>query len=264
MAEWCKGERREHMPTLAIRKRLSSADRSESILAAARDVFAEHGYEGAKTQQIANAANVSEALVFRHFSSKQVLYKAVLKRVIQDQDAAFERLGLMSPSTESFINTINEFMLECVAGGASQGAHNARILLASLAGDGSYARLVYKRAQKLWLKAFEESIAAAYARGDATAPLIHPANAHAFIEHVGTMLLGAHLSDKPAAPYAGGKERIAREAVWFVCRGVGITDAALARHFAAKSAGADRKKEKTALQPAHPSMPARRIVSRKR
>ena len=233
------------MAALATRKRLSSADRSESILAAARDVFAEYGYEGAKTQQIANAANVSEALVFRHFPSKQVLYKAVLKLVIRDQDAAFERLGLISPSTESFIDTIEEFMKECVAGASSQSAHSARILLASLSGDGSYARMVYKRAQKLWLKAFEDSIAAAYAAGDATGLLVHPVNAHAFIEHVGTMLLGAHLSDKPAVPYEGSKEKIARDAVWFVCRGVGITEAALQRHFAAKDKGGS----KVALKP---------------
>ena len=44
------------------------------LLEAARDVFAQKGYGGASTREIAEAADVSEALLFRHFKSKANLF----------------------------------------------------------------------------------------------------------------------------------------------------------------------------------------------
>jgi TetR/AcrR family transcriptional regulator len=69
--------------------RLASADRRESILAAATHAFAAEGFGGARTQQIARAAGVSEALLFRHFPTKAALYEAVHARLIELQDANF-------------------------------------------------------------------------------------------------------------------------------------------------------------------------------
>ena len=51
------------------RKRISGTERRTLILAAARRIFSQYGYEGAKTLQIAREAKVSEALVYRHFPS---------------------------------------------------------------------------------------------------------------------------------------------------------------------------------------------------
>ncbi|MFT8613169.1 MAG: helix-turn-helix domain-containing protein [Gluconobacter oxydans] len=54
--------------------RLSATDRKQAILSAAAPVFARLGREGATTKEIARAAGVSEALLYRHFASKEVLY----------------------------------------------------------------------------------------------------------------------------------------------------------------------------------------------
>jgi AcrR family transcriptional regulator len=58
--------------------RLSAPDRRERLLTAATELFSHQGFEGTTTRQIAHAAGVSEAIVFRHFRSKEDMYWAVL------------------------------------------------------------------------------------------------------------------------------------------------------------------------------------------
>lgn len=60
------------------KKRMSAASRREQILDAAREVFIDAGYAGARTQDIAAAAGVNSALVFRHFESKEEIFKAAV------------------------------------------------------------------------------------------------------------------------------------------------------------------------------------------
>jgi AcrR family transcriptional regulator len=50
----------------------------ELILAAAHDVFSEHGYERATTREIAERAGVAEPLLFRYFGSKATLFNEVV------------------------------------------------------------------------------------------------------------------------------------------------------------------------------------------
>src|SRR5882762_504227 len=68
------------------KKRLSAAERRQQLLEAAAFVFAERGFEGAATLSIARRAGVSEALLFRHFSSKKNLFRAVLRDLLNKQD----------------------------------------------------------------------------------------------------------------------------------------------------------------------------------
>lgn len=58
--------------------RLSLAQRRRQLIDVARRVFAEHGFRGATTRQIALAAGVTEALIFQHFPDKDALYAAIL------------------------------------------------------------------------------------------------------------------------------------------------------------------------------------------
>lgn len=58
--------------------RMSASDRRQQLLETALDLFSRKGFEGATTKEIAAAAGVTEAMIFRHFPSKLALYKAVL------------------------------------------------------------------------------------------------------------------------------------------------------------------------------------------
>jgi TetR/AcrR family transcriptional regulator len=65
-------------PAAAQSGRLSLAERRRQLIDVARRVFAERGFRGATTRQIAAAAGVTEALIFQHFPDKDSLYAAIL------------------------------------------------------------------------------------------------------------------------------------------------------------------------------------------
>jgi AcrR family transcriptional regulator len=52
--------------------------RREQILRTAVELFSQRGFKGTTTKEIAKAAGVSEAMVFRHFENKDALYGAIL------------------------------------------------------------------------------------------------------------------------------------------------------------------------------------------
>jgi TetR/AcrR family transcriptional regulator len=58
--------------------RMNAGDRRLQLLDAALDLFSRKGFGGTTTKEIAAAAGVTEAIIFRHFPSKQALYTAVL------------------------------------------------------------------------------------------------------------------------------------------------------------------------------------------
>ncbi len=61
-------------------RRLPRAARREQILTAATGAFAHAGYTATGLDEVAVAAGVSRAILYRHFTSKSELYRAVLDR----------------------------------------------------------------------------------------------------------------------------------------------------------------------------------------
>ena len=65
--------RQQHQPA-----RTSGQERQASLISAAASLFAANGFTGTTTKEIAKAAGVSEALLFKHFPTKHALYTAIL------------------------------------------------------------------------------------------------------------------------------------------------------------------------------------------
>jgi AcrR family transcriptional regulator len=57
---------------------MAGDERRLQILKVAMRLFSQHGFRGTTTKEIAQAAGVSEAMVFRHFATKEELYSAIL------------------------------------------------------------------------------------------------------------------------------------------------------------------------------------------
>jgi AcrR family transcriptional regulator len=61
--------------------RLAAIDRRQQILEVASGLFARKGYQGTTTREIAERAGVNEALLFRHFPSKENLYWTLIEEL---------------------------------------------------------------------------------------------------------------------------------------------------------------------------------------
>jgi AcrR family transcriptional regulator len=61
--------------------RLKAPQRREQLVSVATKLFAERGYEATTTAAIAEAAGVTEPILYRHFSSKQDLFVAIVREM---------------------------------------------------------------------------------------------------------------------------------------------------------------------------------------
>ena len=67
----------------------------EAILTAAEIVFAEHGFDGARIDTIADVSGFNKTLIFRYFGDKLGLYAAMLRRI--DKQALEIQAQLLGP-----------------------------------------------------------------------------------------------------------------------------------------------------------------------
>jgi AcrR family transcriptional regulator len=79
--------------------RLTGEERRREIVRVAVKLFSQHGFRGTTTKEIAQAAGVSEAIIFRHFATKEELYRAIIDHV----------------SCEGGIGTPNEIVSEAIS-----------------------------------------------------------------------------------------------------------------------------------------------------
>src|ERR1044071_2431872 len=83
--------------------RLDSEERRKAIVNAAVPLFARNGFSGTTTREIAEAAGISEALLFKHFPTKKALYREILRSGCEG-DPALEKLATLQPSTETLVD----------------------------------------------------------------------------------------------------------------------------------------------------------------
>ena len=71
--------------------RSTAAARRDDVLDAALVEFAEHGFEGASTEDIARRAGISQPYLFRLFGTKKELFKASVARCLREMLELFQR-----------------------------------------------------------------------------------------------------------------------------------------------------------------------------
>jgi TetR/AcrR family transcriptional regulator len=81
----------------------------EAILTAAEIVFAEHGFDGARIDTIADVSGFNKTLIFRYFGDKLGLYAAMLRRI--DKQVVEIQAQLLGPllADETLIRDANLF-----------------------------------------------------------------------------------------------------------------------------------------------------------
>jgi AcrR family transcriptional regulator len=84
--------------TCSRRKLLSRSQRQATILQGAATAFATKGFASTAMEEVAAAVGITKEIVYRHFASKEELYRAVLDGAVQRLKAEFARARQMSQS----------------------------------------------------------------------------------------------------------------------------------------------------------------------
>ena len=98
------------VPAIAAEERLRDADRSQAtILAAARDEFADHGLGGARMDRIAERAGLNKRLIYYYFEDKEQLFRAVLEQAYLDIREEERKLNLLALKPAEALRKLVEF-----------------------------------------------------------------------------------------------------------------------------------------------------------
>lgn len=231
--------------------RLDSDERRKAIVTAAVPLFARKGFAGTTTKELAEAAGISEGLLFRHFPSKKHLYGEIL-RLGCEGDPALERLATLEPSTVTLVRMTHYMVrLFLLAGDAERTERDSRLrlVLHSFLEDGEYARELFDTIFARVHPLFAASIEAAVAAGDIAFGQIASANRFWFGHHVAAMIAFVLLPARACLSYQGTMAALVEETTGFILRGIGLSEPAIAaalpastRHpleFASPAMGAD-------------------------
>jgi AcrR family transcriptional regulator len=123
------------------KKRLNATDRRQAIVQSALKVFARKGFAGATTREIAEAAGVSEALLYRHFASKEMIYRELASLIGRRSEGFKQVLTAVPPSPYGFIRAFYFLGRFILIGGPGTPKDDSidRLMGYSLLEDGSFA-----------------------------------------------------------------------------------------------------------------------------
>jgi AcrR family transcriptional regulator len=137
---------------------MEKAGKRQDIIKAAIEVFAQNGFRGTTTRDLAAHAEVNEAIIFRHFNTKQELYRAILElKLTQGQDSRCEEVQQLAQSgndEEFFENFGRQFLerheedstfMRLLMFSALEGHELSEMFLSSVAGRDPLAAYIQRR-----------------------------------------------------------------------------------------------------------------------
>jgi len=98
-----------------LSNRLSGPERRETIISAAQRLFAAKGFHGVSIDEIARAVNVSPAILYRHFESKQDLYDAVLEKFASTRQSYVDTIVNSGTRFEDALAGMTRVYIESIA-----------------------------------------------------------------------------------------------------------------------------------------------------
>jgi AcrR family transcriptional regulator len=187
---------------------------------------------------LAQAAGVSEALLFKHFPNKEALYSAMQLSYCNAQDPVLERLKTLEPSTSTLVAMVH-FLYSRKLGGRltcddDQEIHR-RLMLQSLMEDGEFASLQLRQVAAFWVPKVEECLKAAVVAGDAVGRGVLPSLGAWFSHHLAVVLMNHLRPTQPVVDYKVPRPKLVEQAVWFTLRGLGLKEEAIQRYYNAQA-----------------------------
>jgi AcrR family transcriptional regulator len=143
--------------------RVPGKTRRQQILTAAMRLFSRHGFDGTTTREIAHAAGVNEAIIFRHFTSKDELYWAVVSEQARTRRYT-ERLEGRLRSAKSTKQTLADVAEILLHRRENEGAFT-RLLLFSALRNGELSEKFIHNYLTEWLDLISDYIRTGTRRG---------------------------------------------------------------------------------------------------
>jgi len=142
---------------------MKTSSKRQTILAAAKQAFIDHGYSGASIEAIAEAAPVSKPTLYNHFKSKQDLFAAVIETMCEDLLKTLVGVQAEARDPASGLNSIAEAFVDLVY--AEEAIQLYRLIIAEQQQFPELGELVYRTGPEPVLRTMSSYLAELNARG---------------------------------------------------------------------------------------------------
>jgi AcrR family transcriptional regulator len=222
---------------MKITTRMSSEDRHTALVKAARKVFIEKGFYRTTTRELAEACGVSEALLFRHFPSKEALYSSIMQSCFKEEGSKIgERLESLEPSTSALVFLVHDLVSHILGGHPDEDERIFfRLILRSLMDEGEFTRLAIQGGPMQMVKKMEECITAANHAGDMYDEPVRASLAGWMVHHLISGIMVHSLPNESIIEYGIPHKELVKQVTWFCLRGMGMKEIAIRRCY--KSSG---------------------------
>lgn len=219
------------MPTPKPSHRLSASQRKEAIARAVLPVVARKGFDGVTTRELAAVSGVSEALIFRHYPTKEQLCAEIYDYCSHSFELDYGRIAELPPTTESLVKLVYFLIRGIVVKRPDHADASMRLLYRSLLEDGLYAGRVFGGRQLGQMRRqFCALLAGARATGDAVEVESVDKDLFWFCHHTASLVCLVRLAERPAVTYSARADALVTELTQFVLRGIGLSEATLREH----------------------------------
>ena len=218
--------------------KLSSEERRAAIIKAVRQVFAEKGFHGTLTRELAEAAGVSEALLFKHFPNKEALYSAMMLSCCEEENPeTAQRLMDLEPSATGLVILLHSLVSHLLEENETDDdpSIQIRLMLRSMMEDGEFARLFLQQVGACWMDKISACLDAAVLAGDAVAGPPTARVAGWLLHYLIVMIFLSLQATPPIVDYGVTHKKLVKQVVWFTLRGMGLKEETIKRCYNSKT-----------------------------
>lgn len=212
--------------------RLSAHERKADILNTITPLLAQKGFDGVSTRELAQAAGVSEALLFRHFPNKESLYVAIQEACKGGIQSAAENILEMPKNISTLLfgmYFLNYSLFPFQSPDNSK--VTAQLILNSLKSDGEFAKTMMQHMILPYLQFFTEVYQHCQKKGEIHDNAIPIELNYFFTKHLAGELVSFTMSRSDILPYKASAQELCDYATLFSLRGMGVKDQVLKKHY---------------------------------
>ncbi|BBM84391.1 TetR/AcrR family transcriptional regulator [Candidatus Uabimicrobium amorphum] len=216
-----------------MKKRYSKQQRRTMILEAALICFAHKGYNGTTTKDIATQADVSEALLYKHFPNKMAIYAAINDFCIEEGSEVGSIVLKQKNSIFAFISSVYFLMYVVVFATPLKRKYKGishRLFVYSILEDGQLIEKFHHSSVLPCIQAIRQYYKYLKSQNHITETTAAVDNLIWCVYSVAAMMTIFDLSDKELA-FEGSIKNSFHDAVIFALRGLGLKEQVIRDHY---------------------------------
>lgn len=202
--------------------RFTAEERKKQIIENLIPLFTSRGFASVTSKDMAQAAEVSEALIFKYFPNKKDIYASVQDHIAKDMEQEIAALCALQPSFQSFSMFLSKFLHVCILEPDQLNKMFSTLMMRSIIEDGEFAREFIAK-KMTFVAPFVEACLKECKKEERLSESHTPEKLGLwFVDHICIMIYLNTRGEIPTVEYGYSRKNLSAEVANFCLRGLGF------------------------------------------